>query len=44
MADDRTAVDAYCLAVGEGFAYDAQGLGVEIGLVIGGNEHGTVDD
>ena len=44
LADDGAAVDAYNVAVGECLANDALGLGVEVGLVVGGDEHGTIDD
>ena len=44
LTDDRTAVDANDIAVGEGLLDDAHGLCVKVGLGVGGNEHGTVDD
>ena len=44
LTDDRTAVDAYDFAIGEGEGNRTQGLLVKVGLVIGGTEHGIIDD
>ena len=44
LLDDGTAVDAYDVAVGEGSADGLHGLCVEVGLGVGGHEHGSVDD
>ena len=44
LADDSAAVDAHNLAVGEGLSDDSQGFGIEVGLVVGGYEYGTIDD
>jgi len=44
LFDERTAVDAHDFPVWEGLADDAKSLGVEVGLVVGGTEYGTVDD
>ena len=44
LADDGAAVDAHNLAVGEGLSDGLQGFGVEVGLVVGGNQYGTIDD
>ena len=44
LANDGAAVDADNLAVGEGLSDDAQGLGIEVGLGVGGYQYGTIDD
>ena len=44
LTDDRTAVDAHDFAVRVGQSYHAHGLLVEVGLVVGRHQHGTVDD
>jgi hypothetical protein len=44
LLDDRPAVDAYDFAVGESLTDDAQSLCVEVGLGIGRDEYGTVDN
>lgn len=44
LADDGPAVDAYDVPVGEGLADDAHGFLVEVGLVVGGYQDGTIDD
>ena len=44
LADDGTAVDGDDFAVGIGEGDGAESLGVEVGLRVGRNEDGTVDD
>ena len=44
LLDDGTAVYADDFAVGIGFANDAQGLGIEVGLCIGRYEYGAIDN
>ena len=44
LFDDASTVDTDDLSVREGFADDSQRFGVEVGLGIGGTEHGTIDD
>ena len=44
LADDGATVDADDVSVGEGLADDAHGFLVEVGLVVGGYQDGTIDD
>jgi hypothetical protein len=44
LLDDSTAVDAHNLPVGKCLSDDAQSFCVEIGLVVGGYQHCTIDD
>ena len=44
LLDDTSTVDAHDGSAGESLADDAEGLSVEVGLGIGGAEHGSVDD
>ena len=44
LADDSAAVDGDHLPVGEGLRDEAEGLGVEVGLVVGRAEYCPVDD
>ena len=44
LTDDGTAVDGDDFTVGIGEGDGAECLGVEVGLSVGGDEDGTVDD
>ena len=44
LLDDAAAVDAHDLTGWEGFANEAQGLCVEIRLVVCGHQHSAIDD
>ena len=44
LEDDGAAVDAHNFAVGEDLSDDSHGFCVEVGLVVGGNQYGTIDD
>lgn len=44
LTDDDTGVDRDDVPAGEGFADDAACLGIKVGLIIGRNEDGSVDD
>lgn len=44
LTDDDTGVDRDDVPTGEGFADDAAGCGIEVGLGVGRHEDGSVDD
>ncbi len=44
LFDDTTAIDGHDITIGEGFADEAERLGIVIGLIVGGTEHSPIDD
>ena len=44
LLDNTSTIDAHDVTIGESLAYQAQGLGIEIGLGVSGTEYGTIDN
>lgn len=44
LTDDGPTINAHNLAIGEGFANDAHGLCVKVGLCVGGYQNGTIEN
>ena len=43
LFDNGTAIDAYDFSIGKCLLDDAHGLCVKVGLVVGGNQYGTIN-